>query len=159
MSSKHVWATIVIVVVIALSLWYVASRGTDSLGWLESMSPTTSSSTEPSSSGSTGGVLHGGGKPVVTTTGFASVSSTTAVVVGTVVPRGAETTYWFEYGTTMSYGSRVDARSAGAGAAVLGAAGYITGLKPATSYYFRIGAKNAYGTVYGSQYSFTTDSK
>ncbi len=97
-----------------------------------------------------------GGKPIVTTAGFASVSSTTAVVVGTVIPNGAATTYWFEYGPDMKYGSIADAVSAAPSYKEIGAAAYITGLKPNTEYYFRIGAKNAYGTTYGGQYKLIT---
>ena len=101
----------------------------------------------------------GGAKPVVITTGFASVSSTTAIVVGTINPNGVQTTYWFEYGPTLSLGFSLNKVTAVSGQKQLGAAAYITGLKPSTPYYFRIGAKNAYGTVYGSPYSFITTSK
>jgi len=98
-------------------------------------------------------------KPVVATTGFASVSSTTAVVVGTVNPQGSQTTYWFEYGPTLSLGSRVDTTMASASFQEVGASGYLTNLKPNTTYYFRLGATNAYGTVYGSPYNFITLAK
>lgn len=97
--------------------------------------------------------------PVVKTTGFASVSSTTAVVVGSVVPLGASATYWFEYGTSTSFGSIVDARSVGAGALEVGASGVLVGLKPGTEYYFRLAAQNAYGRAYGSVYKLITTSK
>ena len=59
----------------------------------------------------------------------------------------------------MSYGSTTDAVVAAAGWKPLGAAGYITGLKPATQYYFRLAAKNTYGTTFGSVYSFITAAK
>lgn len=97
--------------------------------------------------------------PGASTTGFASVASTTAFVVGTVMPGGAATTYWFEYGPTMSYGSKSEIESAPANFRTIATAAYLSGLKPGTQYYFRIGAKNAYGTAYGSVYSFITPAK
>lgn len=103
--------------------------------------------------------LIAGARPVVETTGFASVSSTTAVVVGTVNPRGAATTYWFEYGPTTNFGQVAETTAVGAGSRVAGAAAYITGLKPNTQYYFRVGAQNAHGRVYGAVYSFITAAK
>ena len=129
---------------------------------LLSMQGPTAATTAPGGTTETTGTPATGGsgsKPTAVTSGFASVSTTTAVVVGTTNPDGAKTTYWFEYGTTMSYGSTTDAVVAAAGWKPLGAAAYITGLKPATQYYFRLGAKNAYGTAYGSVYSFITATK
>lgn len=93
------------------------------------------------------------------TTGSASVSSTTASVRGTVNPEGATTSYWFEYGTTMSYGSSTPKVSIAGTYLNTTEVGQLTGLKPATPYYFRLAATNAYGTSYGSVYSFITPSK
>ena len=103
--------------------------------------------------------VTGGAKPIVTATAFASVSSTTAVVVGTITPRGTQTTYWFEYGPTASYGFYVNKATIDAGVEPTGVAAYIGGLKPGTSYYFRLGAKNSYGTVYDGPYNFITAAK
>jgi len=107
----------------------------------------------------TNGTPGAASKPIVSTTGFASVSTTTAVVVGTIIPEGVQTTYWFEYGATPAFGSSAHVETVATGWKPVGAAAYITGLKPATQYYFRLGAKNAYGTVYGSPYSFITATK
>lgn len=152
MKQQTAWIWGLIIVIIAGILLYnfytpsTPSPATD----------TTATSTDTSGGTNNGTTAMTGAKPVVNTTGFASVSSTTAVVVGTVIPNGAATTYWFEYGTTMNYGSSVDAMSAPASYKELGAAGYLTGLEPSTEYYFRIGARNAYGTTYSGQYKFIT---
>ena len=106
-----------------------------------------------------GGGRVAGARPVVQTTGFASVASTTAVVVGAVNPRGAATTYWFEYGPTISFGQIAETSTAGSGSTLVGAGAYLTGLKPNTQYYFRVGAQNAHGRVYGAVYSFITAAK
>jgi hypothetical protein len=145
----------VIVIIAALGGVLYLTRDTQS----NTYSPTTTNtatSTVASTTTKSTGTNATGGKPIVVTSEFASVSSTTAVVAGTVMPNGVNTTYWFQYGSTMSYGSYGATVTATGSYKTLGAAGYLTGLKPHTSYYFRITAKNAYGQVYGTQYNFTT---
>ena len=152
-SSRWIWGLIIIIVVGVLIYAFHKPITVSNTGDM------TASSTDNASNLNQAKNQYSGAKgaaPRVTAAGFASVSSTTAVVVGTVIPNGAATTYWFEYGTTMNYGSSVDAMTAPASYKELGAAGYITGLKPNTEYYFRIGARNAYGTVYSGQYKFIT---
>ena len=46
------------------------------------------------------------GEPVVLTGNATAITSTSATVNGTVNPEGQATTYYFEYGTTTSYGSQ-----------------------------------------------------
>jgi streptogramin lyase len=87
------------------------------------------------------------------------VTATEAIVHGTVNPHGLATTDQFEYGPTTSYGTTVPAtaESAGSGTAVL-AKGYIlTGLKPSTTYHFRlVGFSSGEATTYGKDATFTT---
>jgi len=97
-------------------------------------------------------------KPTVTTQAASSVVSTTATLNGTVNPNGSSTTYHFEYGTTMSYGSQspaVDA-SAGSGSSAVAASTNLTGLTPSTTYHFRLVATNDGGTTLGSDLTFIT---
>lgn len=161
--TKWLWGGIVIAVLVLGVAGYVAFAtdtnavetpevNSQELTEGEGAVPTSSKGSESAAQTSQGRL------PIAKTVGFSSVSSTTAVVAGTVVPRGAPTTYWFEYGSSPNFGQTVDARSAGAGLLELGAAGYLTGLKPATEYYFRIAAQNAYGRVYGGVYKFITES-
>jgi phosphodiesterase/alkaline phosphatase D-like protein len=77
-------------------------------------------------------------------------------VLGTVNPKGVKTTYWFEYGPSISFGSSTGVVTVAAGSEAVSATANLTGLKPSTSYYFRIGAKNAYGVSYSGLYSFIT---
>jgi len=118
--------------------------------------PSTPDTTDTSTSGTTSVSTGTPGKPIVTTIGFASVSSTTVMVVGNVIPEGAKTTYWFEYGPTPALGISVNTAEIVSGYKKIGVTTSIVGLKPSTQYYFRLGAKNAYGTVYGGPYSFIT---
>ncbi|MHB1163392.1 MAG: fibronectin type III domain-containing protein [Minisyncoccota bacterium] len=159
MKNSSIWIWVGVIVLVVLGAWFLMSNTatTQAPGTTYNGTSTTTLDTTATTNGTDTAAT--GAKPVVTTAGFASVSSTTAVVVGTVIPNGAPTTYWFEYGPTMSYGSSADSRSAEASYTKVGAAAYITGLKPNTEYYFRIGAKNAYGETYGSQYKFITATK
>ncbi len=159
-SSASLWAGGIIVALIILGLVYVAMATSNSQepASVEAGSEINEDTPSPASTASTG-TATSGRKPIAQTTGFASVSSTTAVVVGTVDPEGLPTRYWFEYGTSLTFDRFVDIRAAGGGTVEIGASGYLTGLKPSTEYYFRIGAENAKGRVYGSAHKFITESK
>ena len=96
------------------------------------------------------------GAPIVATGSASRVASTSATLSGSVNPNGRATSYWFEYGTTGSYGSRSSSRSAGSGASSLGVARDLTGLAPGTLYHFRLVAQNSAGTARGADRTFTT---
>ncbi len=94
--------------------------------------------------------------PIVQSEPATGVRTTRATFNGTVNPEGAETTYWFEYGTTESYGSKTIEASAGSGTASVEESTPITTLATGTTYYFRIAAHNTGGTTYGADEVFTT---
>ena len=146
-------------IIVALSIFFAQSPATSNTDTTDGTATTTDSQGGNSTSGTTGGsgnVVNDHSAPIVTTIGFASVSSTTAAVVGTVIPGDASTTYWFEYGTTLAFGSKAQASTHQATNNEIGTSGNITGLTRNTQYYFRAGAKNKYGTVYSGVYSFIT---
>src|SRR3990167_5105255 len=95
--------------------------------------------------------------PSVVTDRNVSPSNSTVVVTGRVTPNGAQTTYWYEYGVSATLGERTSSQSVGSGWSAIPSPGYITGLRANTLYYFRLSAQNAYGTVNGSTYSFSTN--
>lgn len=111
----------------------------------------------PSPSPGTDGVPTPPGAPIVTTDQGAVPSNSTAVLTGKVVPNGAQTSYWYEYGRTASLGSRTAAQGIGSGFAQINAPAYITGLAAHTTYYYRLSAQNALGTVNGAMYTFGTN--
>jgi hypothetical protein len=95
-------------------------------------------------------------KPLATTGGAANLTPSSALVNGTVNPRGAATTYFFRYGTTRSYGAQTPTRSAGAGTSGRRIAEGLAGLAPATTYHYRLVARNAEGVTRGVDRTFKT---
>jgi hypothetical protein len=80
-----------------------------------------------------------------------------ATVEGTVNPRGAETTYYFEYGTSTAYGQSTAAETIPAGTAPVKIRAQLHGLTPATGYHVRLVATNVEGTVEGPDRAFVTE--
>ena len=99
-----------------------------------------------------------GSPPTVVTESATGVTATEAILHGTVNPNGFSTTDQFEYGTTTAYGTVVPAVAEGAGSGTTAVAkGYLlTGLRPSTTYHFRIKGTSAEGTSLGSDGTFTT---
>jgi hypothetical protein len=85
-----------------------------------------------------------------------SVGATSAVVAGKVDPGGEETSWYVEYGTTASYGSRTTARSAGNGTAQVDVSEQLKGLTTGATYHYRVVATNGSGTGRGADATFTT---
>jgi MYXO-CTERM domain-containing protein len=103
--------------------------------------------------------------PVVTTSSASPLTGTTATLNGTANPGGAPTTGWFRYSTTSpgscndTFGTRAPASAGsalGAGQSAVAYGQALTGLTPATLYYFCAIAQNSVGTGFGSVLSFTT---
>jgi hypothetical protein len=73
----------------------------------------------------------------------------------TLDPNGAETTYYFQYGRSTSYGNRSTTVTVPAGATATVAAD-VTGLRPYTRYHWRLFARNAAGNTPGRDHTFRT---
>lgn len=84
------------------------------------------------------------------------VTRTAAYLQAGVYPNGQATSYYWQYGTSSSYGSRTTAASAGSDTAPVLLASRLAALKPGTVYHFRLVATNPSGTEYGYDGSFTT---
>ena len=108
------------------------------------------------------GTTTGGGgtgqAPAVSTNAASGVFSAGATLNGSVNPEGQSTTYKFDYGTSTSYGSSVPspAGSAGSGTSTVNESATLNGLRPGTTYHYRIEATNATGTTDGPDQTFTT---
>ena len=94
--------------------------------------------------------------PTVTTGTPTRITETSARLNGSVNPKGQDTSYSFDYGTTTAYGSNTGPVAAGNGTKTVHAQADIGGLTAGTTYHFRIVATNASGTTAGADRSFTT---
>jgi sugar lactone lactonase YvrE len=98
--------------------------------------------------------------PTATTEAATKITEWEATLNAKVNPKGNSTTYQFEYGTTTAYGSFPSyPGSAGSGSsdvAVSSTFGTVDHLKPETTYHYRVVARNAGGTTYGEDKTFTT---
>jgi phosphodiesterase/alkaline phosphatase D-like protein len=98
--------------------------------------------------------------PVVATGQATGVGADTATLGGSLNPQGADTTYWFQYGTTTYYSASVPApeADAGSGTGFQSVTQAVSGLAADTTYHFRLVTNNAGGTSYGADQTFTTTS-
>jgi phosphodiesterase/alkaline phosphatase D-like protein len=94
--------------------------------------------------------------PAVTTRAATSVSFASASVTGSVDPEGVPTTYYFQYGTTVAYGTKTAVQSAQSGSSSLEVNAALAGLAAGTLYHYRLVATSAGGTVVGNDATFTT---
>jgi hypothetical protein len=95
------------------------------------------------------------GPPMVTTAPATNIGGTAATLIGSIFPNGLTTTYYFEYGTTTSYGSSTASFVIGS---TEGGIKFkeITGLTPGVTYHYRVVATNSAGKEAGLDKSFTT---
>jgi phosphodiesterase/alkaline phosphatase D-like protein len=96
--------------------------------------------------------------PTAITGPVSAVGTTSATASGTVNPNGLSTSWYFEYGTSTSYGKKTATRSAGSGTSNVQVSATLTDLTPGTTYHYRLVAVNGDGTTRGADGVFTTSS-
>lgn len=88
------------------------------------------------------------------------VTRTSATLDGSFEGNGEATTYYFEYGTTSDYGSRIPSapaeESAGTPVGPAQVSLPLAGLAPGTTYHYRFVASNGEGTSPANDQTFTT---
>ena len=94
--------------------------------------------------------------PTVVTSAASSIGLTSAKLNGTVTPNGQATSWYFEYGTSTSYGTKTAVKSAGSGTSIVKVAASLTRLRTTTTYHYRLVATNASGTSLGGDQTFST---
>ena len=93
-----------------------------------------------------------------------TVQSSGVSLSGGIYPNQEETSYWWEYGTSVAYGSKTAETPVGTGAgAAAGSGGLIAvnsvineGLAPETTYHYRLVARNPSGVTYGYDFTFNS---
>ncbi len=84
------------------------------------------------------------------------VGSSSATLNAEIDDFGTASSYYIEYGTSVSYGSVTPVTSLVAADEAVEVGVEVSGLKPATTYHFRIVAKNASGSQSGEDVAFDT---
>lgn len=98
------------------------------------------------------------GAPGIGTIWPASIGATTTTLHAEVNPDGSDTTYYFQYGKTSSYGAVAPASAASIGSGVnsVNVSDALSGLAPDTAYHYRVVATNSFGTVASEDQTFNT---
>ena len=117
-------------------------------------------------SGNNVGTLHGGTTfvlsgvfpfaPSVETLAANAVGAGAVNLNGVANPEGTNTSAWFEWGTTTSYGQITAPQLVGSGSVNTNFSQVVLGLAPVTVHHFRAVASNALGSSVGSDQSFLT---
>jgi hypothetical protein len=94
--------------------------------------------------------------PRVSEESATEITHVAATLNATIDPRGNDTTYQFEYGTSDAYGTSVPVPEADIGIAESGVSQPIGGLQVGVTYHYRVAATNSAGTVYGHDRTFAT---
>ena len=97
------------------------------------------------------------GPPAVSTGAVSHPHGTSAELEGIVDPRGAATTYYFQYGVTTAYGQVTSTASLPAGTAKVKVGVAVTGFVVGDHY--RLVATNAFGTKTGKDQVYTVKKK
>jgi hypothetical protein len=95
-------------------------------------------------------------KPTVATKSPSNITATTVQLNGAVNPQGAQTTYFFQIGTTILYGSNSTETPIGNGTKAVQVSTPVAGLAPATRYHYRIIGRNSKGITRGKDRTFKT---
>lgn len=93
--------------------------------------------------------------PSVGTRDASSIMQTSVILNGTLNPNRSTTFYWFEYGKNLGLGNTTSGLSA-SGSSNIAVSASLSNLNPGTTYYYRLNAQNAYGTVSGNISTFAT---
>jgi hypothetical protein len=94
--------------------------------------------------------------PAVVTGGTSNVTYSSAILYGFVAARGQATNYFFQYGPTRAYGAQSPLAPAGNGTITIRVSQAVVGLRPFTTYHYRIVAVGPGGASTGGDRTFAT---
>jgi hypothetical protein len=95
------------------------------------------------------------GPPTVATGSVSHVQATSATLLGAVNPRGAVTSYYFQYGATIAYGKQTTPASLPAGSLRVKVGQVAVGMLP--GYHYRLVASNEKGQKLGKDKTFAAN--
>ncbi len=94
--------------------------------------------------------------PLAYTKGVTNLTFNSAILDGSIDAKGQPTNYFFQYGTTSSYGFQTPLSPGGTATSAVQVTQLISGLQPSTLYHFRIVAISASGRANGADHNFIT---
>jgi hypothetical protein len=94
--------------------------------------------------------------PAVSTGPAREVSYGSATLTGSLNPNGSNTSYYFQYGLTKTYGGQTTIADAGAGTSTVKVSLPVTGLQPLSVYHYRLVAVNGRGATIGADETLLT---
>jgi hypothetical protein len=94
--------------------------------------------------------------PAVATAATENIEPTSGTVTGTLNPNGLAASWYFEYGTSTSYGSKTPTENVGAGKSTLNVSAPLSGLTAGATYHFQLVATSAAGTSRSTDATFVT---
>ena len=103
-----------------------------------------------------GYLLRAAVPPAVTTDAASSLGDHDAALAGTIVPSGAASSWWFEYGTTTAYGDTTSAQDEAPAGAAIPVQSLVSGLDSGTTYHYRVVMQTGEWTIHGTDQTLTT---
>jgi hypothetical protein len=91
--------------------------------------------------------------PAIDSVWSTGVQATSADLHAKINPRGSDTSYHFEYGTTTEYGQHTPETNIGSSSTLQSVQDHLSGLTPVV-YHFRLIASNSHGTTTGEDETF-----
>jgi hypothetical protein len=95
-------------------------------------------------------------RPVVFTGEAGQLTTTSATLNGSIDPSNQPTSYYYQYGATVSYGAQTPLTLAGAGTQSVHVTADVAGLAVGTIYHYRLVGVNATGATDGADRTLTT---
>ena len=113
--------------------------------------------TEGTTTGSDGTFTTASARPSATTGRARAIGEVSATIAGLLSTSGLPSRYYFDYGPTAAYGHRTPQQPVTGSGSDLSVSAGLTGLRPGTTYHYRLVASNADGTSRGADMTFTTE--
>lgn len=94
--------------------------------------------------------------PIVTTDSSSSLSAFIVIVYGTIKTSRIQCSYYFDYGTTTSYGNESFHKNLDSGITIFYVCDTLLNLQPATNYHYRLVCTYGDSIIRGNDQTFTT---